>query len=107
MLNALILRPLNVAGARPAAPIVQKAQGDDNQSYPDYLDYRARNTTFTDMAAYRLAMAGMSVGGAAEKTLGVRSLRQLLRHAGRAARNWAGSSMRATSTVQTPRRTSC
>ena len=37
------------------------------RSYPDYLDYRARNTTFSDIAAYRLTMAGKSIGGAAEK----------------------------------------
>ena len=67
VLNALLLRPLNVAGADRLVEIVQKPQGYDSQSYPDYLDYRARNTTFSDIAAYRLTMAGMSIGGAAEK----------------------------------------
>ena len=67
VLNALLLRPLNVAGADRLVEIVQKPQGYNAQSYPDYLDYRARNTTFSDMAAYRLTMAGMSIGGAAEK----------------------------------------
>ena len=67
VLNALLLRPLNVAGADRLVEIVQKPQGYNSQSYPDYLDYRARNTTFSDIAAYRLTMAGMSIGGAAEK----------------------------------------
>jgi predicted permease len=67
VLNALLLRPLNVAGADRLVEIVQKPQGYDSQSYPDYLDYRARNTTFSDIAAYRLTMAGMSIRGAAEK----------------------------------------
>ena len=67
VLNALLLRPLNVAGADRLFQIVQKPQGYDAQSYPDYLDYRARNATFSDMAAYRLDHAGMSIGGAAEK----------------------------------------
>ena len=67
VLNALLLRPLNVAGAERLVQIAQKSQGYDSQSYPDYLDYRARNTTFSDMAAYKLTMAGMSIGAAAEK----------------------------------------
>jgi predicted permease len=67
VLNALLLRPLNVAGADRLVEIVQKPQGYDSQSYPDYLDYRARNTTFSDMAAYKLTMSGMSIGAAAEK----------------------------------------
>jgi predicted permease len=67
VLNALLLRPLNVAGVDRLAQIVQKPEGYNAQSYPDYLDYRARNNTFRDLAAYRLAMAGMSIGGAAEK----------------------------------------
>jgi predicted permease len=67
VLNALLLRPLNVAGADRLFQIVQKPQGYISQSYPDYLDYRARNRTFRDVAAYRLEMSGMSTGGAAEK----------------------------------------
>ena len=67
VLNALLLRPLNVAGVDRLVEIVQKPQGYNSQSYPDYLDYRARNTTFSDIAAYRLTMAGMSIAGAAEK----------------------------------------
>ncbi len=67
VLNALLLRPLNVAGADRLVQIVQKPQGYSSQSYPDYLDYRTRNATFSDIAAYRLTMAGMSIGGAAEK----------------------------------------
>jgi len=67
VLNAIILRPLNVADADRLFEVVQHEQGDDNQSYPDYLDYRARNTTFSDMAAYRMGFVGMSAGGAAQK----------------------------------------
>src|SRR5262249_41700694 len=36
----------------------------DNQSYPDYLDFETRNSTFIDMAAYRLERAGLSTGNA-------------------------------------------
>ena len=44
VLNALLLRPLNVAGADRLFEVVQ-TPGYDTQSYPDYLDYRARNAT--------------------------------------------------------------
>jgi predicted permease len=52
VLNAAILRPLNVANADRLWMIVQKPARYISQSYPDYLDYRARNTTFSDIAAY-------------------------------------------------------
>ena len=67
VLNALILRPLDLPHAERLYEVVQKNQGDDTQSYPDYLDYRVRNSTFSDMAAYRLDAAGVSVRGSAEK----------------------------------------
>jgi hypothetical protein len=66
VLNALILRPLPLPQAERLFNIVNANHGDDNQSYPDYLDYRAHNTTFTDMAAYRLSAAGLSAGGTAK-----------------------------------------
>jgi predicted permease len=65
--NAAILRPLNVAGADRLWMVVQKPAKYISQSYPDYLDYRARNTTFSDMAAYRFAEAGLSTQGVASK----------------------------------------
>ena len=37
-----------------------RQQGDDDQSYPDYIDFKTRSSTFTDMAAYRLGYVGMS-----------------------------------------------
>ncbi len=66
VLNALILKPIDLPHADRMYMVEQKHQGDVSQSYPDYLDYRARNTVFTDMAAYRLAAAGLSVGGTAK-----------------------------------------
>jgi predicted permease len=67
VLNALLLRPLPVAGSERLYQVVQKDQGYDNQSYPDYVDYRARNSAFADMAAYRIQNAGLSTGGSAKK----------------------------------------
>jgi predicted permease len=66
VLNALILRPLDLPHADRMYTVEQKHQGDVSQSYPDYLDYRARNTTFDDIAAYRLTAVGVSVQGSAK-----------------------------------------
>jgi len=54
VLNSLILHPLNVAESDQLFSVVQKQHGNDLQSYPDYLDFRSRNNTFSDMVAYKL-----------------------------------------------------
>jgi predicted permease len=41
----------------------QNGQGFDNNSYPNYLDVRARNTVFTDIYTYRFGAEPMSLGG--------------------------------------------
>lgn len=63
--NAIILRPINVPGADRLFEIEHNEHGYLSQSYPDYVDYRARNTTFTDMAAYKIDNVGLSTGGSA------------------------------------------
>lgn len=68
VLNAMILRPLNVAGVGRLLELAQQRPGDDNQSYPDYFDFKTRNSAFTDMAAYRLGYVGLSSGGTAQKS---------------------------------------
>jgi predicted permease len=67
VLNALLLRPLDVPQPAGLYNVVHKAQGYDNQSYPDYVDFQSKNTTFADMAAYRIENAGLSTGNAAYK----------------------------------------
>lgn len=68
VLNTLILEPLNLPDAKRLFTVVQQEHGNDNQSYPDYLDYRARNSAFADVTAYRLTDAGLSVGGSAGRS---------------------------------------
>ncbi len=68
VMNAMILRPLNVAGAERLFELAGQRHGDDNQCYPDYVDFKARNSTFTDMAAYRLGYVGLSSRGSAQKS---------------------------------------
>jgi predicted permease len=67
VLNALILKPLTVPQPHSLYNVVHRSSGYDSQSYPDYLDLRSRNTTFSDMTAYRMNDAALSTGNAAEK----------------------------------------
>lgn len=67
VLNALILKPLNVAGGDRLFTIVQKPRGSPNQSWPDFVDYRSQNATFTDMAAYRMSDVGLKTRGSARR----------------------------------------
>jgi predicted permease len=67
VLNAVLLKPLDVPQPARLYNVVHQQQGDDNQSYPDYLDFRSRNRTFSDMATYRLQAAGLSTGNASHK----------------------------------------
>ncbi len=63
VLNALILRPLNVPDAQSLWGIEGGPFEAVNQSYPDYLDLRDRNRSFEDLAAYNVASAGLDTGG--------------------------------------------
>jgi len=67
VLNAALLRPLDVPQPAGHCHVVHKQQGYDNQSYPDYLDFKSKNSTFSDMAAYRIESAGLSTKDAAYK----------------------------------------
>lgn len=60
MLNALVLRPLNLPQAEELYTI-ERAKSP-MQSYPDYLDVRDRNRSFTGLAAYEVANAGLDDG---------------------------------------------
>jgi predicted permease len=68
VLNSLILHPLNVAQSDRLFSVVQKQHGNDSQSYPDYLDFRSRNNTFSDMVAYKLYDAALSIRGVPKKS---------------------------------------
>ena len=68
VLHSLILHPLNVPESERIFSVVQKPHGFDSQSYPDYLDFRNRNHSFSDLAAYNLYSAGFKAGGVAAKS---------------------------------------
>lgn len=68
VMNAAILRPLNVAGASRLWTIEHKEHGYISHSYPDFRDMRASATTFSDIAAYRIGEAAVSWEGLAKKS---------------------------------------
>ena len=59
VLNALILRPLNVPQAD---RLFVLQHGSDWHSYPDYLDLRRRNRSFDDIAVWAISQAGLDTG---------------------------------------------
>ncbi len=61
ILNALILRPLNVPQAE-SLFVVQHGSGVASHSYPDYLDLRRRNRSFDDMAVFAISQSGLDTG---------------------------------------------
>jgi predicted permease len=62
VLNALILRPLNVPQAQSLYAIERGSDKAINHSYPDYLDLRERNRSFDDLAAYNVVSVGLDTG---------------------------------------------
>ena len=62
VLNALILRPLNVPRAESLYGI-QHAHASMYESYPDYLDLRDRNRSFEGLAAYSIVEVGLDSAG--------------------------------------------
>jgi predicted permease len=62
VLNALILRPLNVPQAESLYAIERGSDKAINHSYPDYLDVRDRNRSFDGLAAYNVADVGLNAG---------------------------------------------
>ena len=62
VLNALILRSVNVPQAQSLYAIERGEHQAINHSYLDYLDLRDRNRSFEGLAAYNLADAGLDTG---------------------------------------------
>ena len=60
ILNALVLRPLDLPGARQLYTI--QDQGLPMNSYPDFRDLRDRNRSFDGIALYNFAPVGIDTG---------------------------------------------
>jgi predicted permease len=65
LMNALILRPLDVPQAQNLYTIERGKLNDPAQSYPDYRDLRDRSKAFDGIVAYGIARAGIDTDGKA------------------------------------------
>src|SRR5271169_5327600 len=63
VLNALVLRPLNVPQAQNLFMIERGKDKSPGQSYPDYLDLRDRSRSFDGLVAYEISPSGLDFGG--------------------------------------------
>ena len=88
VLNALILKPLNVPHAQSLFTIERGGYKDQATSYPDYLDLRDRNRSFEALTAYILVPVGLDTGKNPIPGLGLRGCRKLLPGHGRSAFPW-------------------
>jgi predicted permease len=62
VMNALILRPLNVPEAESLYQVFRGKEKAGNQSFPDYLDLRDQNRSFDDLVGYGATVAGLDTG---------------------------------------------
>jgi predicted permease len=62
VLNAFILRPLNVPHSESLYGLWRLSSNDMAESYPDYLDLRDRNHSFESLAAYNILQAALDTG---------------------------------------------
>jgi predicted permease len=62
ILNALILRPVDVPQAESLYGVQRKIDSYGAESYPNYLDLRDRNRSFEGLAAYTIEAAGLDTG---------------------------------------------
>ncbi len=62
VMNALILRPLNVPEPQNLYEIERAGNSTAFESYPDYLDLRDRNRSFDELAAFTIASAALDTG---------------------------------------------
>jgi predicted permease len=63
VLNALVLRPVNVPEAQSLYEIERGKDRAPSNSYLDYLDLRDRNRSFDGLVAYEMAPAGLDING--------------------------------------------
>ena len=70
LLNALILRPLNVPHPESLYGIEHGSDKDAGESYLDYLDLRDRNRSFDSIALYGIVSVGLDTGKNPAQSMG-------------------------------------
>jgi predicted permease len=63
VLNAFLLRPLNVSRPNSLYELQRGNEASAYQSYPNYLDLRDRNRSFDGLVAYTVDQVGLEAGG--------------------------------------------
>ena len=63
ILNAFLIRPLNIANPNSLYELQHGNEASSYQSYPDILDVRDRNRSFDSILAYGVDEAGLEAGG--------------------------------------------
>jgi predicted permease len=62
VLNAMILKPLNVPQAESLYAIQSGPNNSPMQSYPNYIDLRDQNSSFENLAAFSIFQVGLDTG---------------------------------------------
>jgi macrolide transport system ATP-binding/permease protein len=73
IIDALLLRPLPIERPDRIVDVYTKGSDGDTfatNSYPDFVDFRAQNQVFTDMAGYSPAIAAMKTGDQSRMAIG-------------------------------------
>ncbi len=70
VLNALILRPLNVPDSKSLYTLERGGYKEQSTSWPDYVDLRDRNRTFDGLTAYILTQIALDTGGSPDQVWG-------------------------------------
>ncbi len=63
VMNGLVLRPLDVPQAQSLYDVDRTSDKNLGHSYPDYLDLRNRNRSFTDLAAFSITQVAVDADG--------------------------------------------
>jgi macrolide transport system ATP-binding/permease protein len=73
IVDALLFRPLPIAAASRIVDVYTRGSDGDQYattSYPDYVDFKARNTVFTDMLGYSPSIGALKAGDRSRMALG-------------------------------------
>jgi predicted permease len=70
LLDALILRPLNVPNPQSLYTLEHGSDKDEGESYLDYLDLRDRNRTFESLILYNIIEVGFDAGANPSRSMG-------------------------------------
>jgi len=73
VMDALVLRPLNVPEAQSLYVVGRANQQTGYESYPNYIDLRDRNRSFDALAADDFALVGLDAGEGPERAWGYKT----------------------------------